>query len=227
MTTPPSRSTRFPSGASARRPTVSISAANTEPPPMASSAVDAVALRLARTMARIAQADASSMAPAASASVPSDEPARPRSRMMRASMGNAVIDIAAPMNNMPSALDTSGAKRSKRCPNTAARRPPSTKGAAMPAIDTATAERTRWRMRPISSSIPTRNMYSTSPTWATTNRVPIVSLGNAPSWSPGARSPKSDGPSSTPAIISPTTWGWPIRLAARPTTRTAPRISAS
>jgi len=38
--------------------------------------------------------------------------------------------------------------------------------------------------------------------------------------------PSSEGPSRTPAIISPTTCGWPILRADQPTTRQANKITA-
>ena len=50
-------------------------------------------------------------------------------------------------------------------------------------------------------------------------------LGEEPACSAGARSPKSEGPRNTPAIISPTTWGCPTRRASAPTTRQAARMT--
>ena len=56
-------------------------------------------MKLLSTIARMIHAAASSIAPAASASDPIVVPAMPRSEMIRASTGNAVIDIAAPRNS--------------------------------------------------------------------------------------------------------------------------------
>ena len=54
-----------------------------------------------------------------------------------------------------------------------------------------------------------------------TNPVPVTRA-----WTDGSRSPKRDGPSRTPATISPTTCGWPRRRPARPTRRHVARMSA-
>ena len=78
--------------------------------------------------------------------------------MMRASMGKAVIDMAAPMNSIASQPLIPGAKSGKRSASSQAMPQPRRKGVRMPAQETAMALRTRWRMSPRSNSRPTRNM---------------------------------------------------------------------
>ena len=47
-------------------------------------------------------------------------------------------------------------------------------------------------------------------------------------WASGKRRPSKEGPSSTPAIISPTTWGWPRNFwPSQPTTRQVIKITAN
>lgn len=100
----------------------------------------------------------SSKAPALRASVPSDEPARPRSWMIRASIGKAVMAMAAPRNIEASDSLAVGAKS----PGTVCSQGPSakasTKGTSTPAIETDTALRARLRKWSARNSVPTRNM---------------------------------------------------------------------
>ena len=108
-------------------------------PPTAVTAMPAPAPKLARTMARMIQAPASPMAPADRDRVPSGVPDSPRSWMMRASMGKAVMEMAAPMNNMAWArvarsLNRPGVLSSHGVISTDSRN-----GAAVPAKDTAAA----------------------------------------------------------------------------------------
>jgi hypothetical protein len=69
-------------------------------------------------------------------------------------------------------------------------------------------------------------MKRTSPTWLSAYRVPRLFVGKSASMVPGEIRPSSDGPSRMPAIISPTTSGWPTNLTATATRRTVPRITA-
>ena len=73
----------------------------TMPPPIAATAIMGWFPRVARRTASTDHAAASSSEPAASASVPSGVPVSPRSWTIRASMGKAVIDIAAPSTGTP------------------------------------------------------------------------------------------------------------------------------
>ena len=112
----------------------------------------------ASTTASTVQAITSSMEPAANASVPSEVRASPCSKMMRASIGKAVIAMAAPMKSM-ACVGVVLAENSVVSPEICqAIAMPSAKGAAMPASDTATALRRRERMSSKSNSTPIRNM---------------------------------------------------------------------
>ena len=98
------------------------------------------------------------MAPAASAIVPIAVPVRPRSRMIRAIIGNAVIDSEAPRN---SAAWLALIDSLKKPPLGAAGSPtptPSANGARMPVSDTAAACRSDRRSSAASNSRPTVNM---------------------------------------------------------------------
>src|SRR5262249_21136112 len=71
-------------------------------PAMAKIAIRTFCLKTASTRASMHQDTASSVEPAARANVPSDVPDRPRSKIIRASIGNAVTAIAAPRKSMAS-----------------------------------------------------------------------------------------------------------------------------
>ena len=114
--------------------------------------------KLASTTASTHQATASSMQPAARASVPSAVPVSPRSWMMRASIGNAVIDIAAPRKSIASAVVTRSEKRPGMRVKAIARPEPSANGSSMPDSDTLSALRSRLRKSSVLNSTPTRNM---------------------------------------------------------------------
>ena len=115
--------------------------------------------KLPSTTASRHHAAASSNAPAANASVPSDVPASPRSTMIRASMGNAVMHIEAPRYNTASHVFTPSVKNCPLRPTIhAPSNPPRANGAAIPAIDTLAAARARPRNKSERNSTPTRNM---------------------------------------------------------------------
>ncbi len=186
--------------------------------------------KLPRTTASRHHAAASSNAPAAKASVPSDVPANPRSTMMRASIGNAVMHIDAPRNSTASHVLTPSVKNNPLRPAIhAPSNPPSRNGAAIPAIDTLAAARARPRNRSDRNSTPTRNMYNASPTWLTDRKIAFDADGKTHCCKGRVHSkcPSSEGPSTTPVIISPTTCGWPTRFASQPTSRHAPSTTAS
>ncbi len=111
------------------------------PPPIASHACAQLPPKLASTIARMHQAAASSIAPAVSARVPSGVPVSPRSWMMRASIGNAVIAIAAPRNNATSRKRVLSENSPGTCCSQGASANASRNGTAMPAQDTAIALR--------------------------------------------------------------------------------------
>ena len=101
----------------------------------------AFALKLLSAHARMTQAAASSTAPAVSANVPTVVPAMPRSEMMRASTGKAVIDIAAPRNSAACTGVTRSVKNPPRPSISRASAAPSPKGTAIPAADRLNARR--------------------------------------------------------------------------------------
>ena len=115
-----------------------MKAANAAPPQIALTATMAPPPKLARTIASTHQAPASSMAPADRDSEPIGVPLSPRSWMIRASMGKAVMEMAAPMNSMACQVTIPSPNRpisiSHGVSATATR-----KGAAIPATETAAA----------------------------------------------------------------------------------------
>ena len=113
------------------------------PPPTASHAPVQLPPKLASTTARMHQAAASSTAPAVSARVPSEVPAMPRSWMMRASIGKAVMAMAAPRKSEASSSLALAEKRPGTSCSQGTSRKASAKGTAMPATDTDTALRAR------------------------------------------------------------------------------------
>ena len=78
--------------------------------------------------------------------------------MMRASMGKAVMDMAAPRNRMASNCVALSEKRPGTPISQRARPEPNAKGASMPDTLTTTALRTRLAKRSRLNSTPTRNM---------------------------------------------------------------------
>ena len=124
--------------------------------------------KLASTTASTHQAIASPIAAADSDSVPISDSLRPRSWMMRASTGNAVMAMAAPRNSVALNCETfaensPGTLRRYGVPAMATRN-----GTTMPEIDTATALGAFARKSSLRNSSPTRNMYRPMPSCATT-----------------------------------------------------------
>ncbi len=133
---------------------------------MASTATPGPAPNVASTMARTHQEHASSKAPAVSDKVPSEVSARPRSLMMRASIGNAVSAMHAPMNSVAFVGEMPAANRPGTFSSSGVMRKAMKNGAAMPAIDTPTALRAldwKWFSCRV---VPTRNMYRPTPSCA-------------------------------------------------------------
>ncbi len=83
--------------------------------------------------------------------------------MIRANMGNAVIDIAAPRNSIASNNVAFSENNPGIFTKPIASNAPSTNGAAIPAKETAAALRARARKVAMSNSTPTRNMYRPTP----------------------------------------------------------------
>jgi hypothetical protein len=125
---------------------------------MRTTASTGLPLKLATTTARTHQAAASSMHPAASASVPSAVPVSPRSWMIRASIGNAVMARAAPRNSAACHAVVRSEKRPGIRTSQRARAAPSAKGATIPDSETASALRARRRKRSVWNPTPTKNM---------------------------------------------------------------------
>src|SRR6185312_11992732 len=105
---------------------------------------------------------------------------------------------------------------------------PSSKGVKIEARATASTPRRLWpccsRLNP--KSMPIWNMRNTNPSWLMT----LMVEGTAPNSTPdrcGKKCPNSEGPSRRPAMISPTTPGWPRRRATVLSTRAARIITIS
>ena len=177
----------------------------------------------ARTTARMTQAKASPMAPAEMATVPIGESAKPFDRTIHTSIGNAVTESAAPRKsicwpNVASPANQPGIFCVARANGIAKQN-----GTSTPAAATARVKRLRWRTWAKSKSKPMQNKYPPTPSSAKNFSASRVEVGNSHSCSAGQRAPSKDGPSSTPAIIIPTTEGWPKRSAIHPATRQASR----
>ncbi len=169
----------------------------------------------------------SSVAAHASARPPVSVRCMRRSVRIRASTGNAVIDIAAPMNSANGQKSTpSGLRPAVASVSTKifASPMPRLKGSTIEQTDTEPATFPRPLTRETSSSRPTTNMKSTRPTRARTSRKGRWSIGKSCSLS---SMPSRLGPSSTPAAISPTTGGIPIFDTRKPAVLATTMISAS
>jgi hypothetical protein len=146
----------------------------------------------------------SSTAAHINASAPSGVLAIPRSVRILASTGNAVTLIETARNNAnarkPTLLPKSGYK-----PNASPM--PVSIGSAMLTWLTVTAVNPRLRNEARSISEPTMNMKKISPSCASVLIVPTTSAGNSQRNASGQIKPSSEGPSSTPAMISPMTAG--------------------
>ncbi len=129
------------------------------------------------TTASNVQARTSSVAAQASAMPPVWVRCIRRSVRMRASTGNAVIDIAAPMNSANGQKSPSGPRRSVL--SRLARPMPRPKGSRIEVTDTEAATRPRPLTSDTSSSSPTTNMKSTSPMLASRERNSRVSVGKS------------------------------------------------
>ena len=141
---------------------------------------------------------------------PSGVRSSPRSVRMRASTGNAVIDIATPMNRaklvngtalvgdgrvQPQGQGRPERRTGRRCWRARWRRP-------------TVRDRRSW---PAFSSSPTRNMYRMTPSWAIDPEVRgRVRRQAGSAIASGDSRPSSDGPSRMPATTSPITGGWPM-----------------
>jgi len=98
------------------------------------------------------------MAPAASAIVPIAVPVRPRSWMIRAITGKAVIASEAPRNNPACGADIDSLKKPPAWWSSTPAPTPSANGARMPVSDTAAACRSDRLSSAASNSRPTVNM---------------------------------------------------------------------
>ncbi len=133
---------------------------------MARIATPGPAPKVARTTASTHHEAASSNAPAVSDRVPSAVSARPRSLMMRASIGKAVSAMQAPRNSVALACEMPAANRPGMSSSIGVIRTARKKGAAMPASDTPIALRALVLKWFSCSVVPTRNMYSPTPSCA-------------------------------------------------------------
>ena len=133
-------------------------AAQARPPPMARTATPGPPPNVASTSASTHQDTASSNAPAVRDSVPSDVLARPRSFMIRASIGKAVKAMQAPMNSVALARLMPTANRPGTLSRNGVIRVAIRNGATMPANDTLIALLALALKCPASNVAPTMNM---------------------------------------------------------------------
>lgn len=98
----------------------------------------------------------------------------------------------------------------------------------VPVPISATALRLRaWRRWPSSKSAPIWNIRKTSPTWLMIESGRGEVLPNRAWLSPGNRWPRTEGPRTSPATISPTAPGWPSRRASMFSPRAARMMMTS
>ena len=108
------------------------------------------------------------MAPEARASEPCRVPAWPRSVMIRASIGNAVMASATPTNAAETPSETPGARIGSARSVASTSSAPSTSGTETPASETAPAVPASRPVRSRVNAYPAWNMKSTRPIWPTT-----------------------------------------------------------
>ena len=147
--------------AAAGRTTNSTSAMYASAKAATSKAPSTCAWATPTTNANRHHAVTSSMAAQPRANTPSGVLSMPRSVRMRASTGNAVIDMATPMNSAKLSSGTPSGDR-RGCSHRA-RAAPSAKGTTMLVCEMTTVWVARDLRRPAFSSRPTRNMYRMTP----------------------------------------------------------------
>src|SRR6187397_2859577 len=157
-----SRSASRPNGANSHGPNEMSNADSTMPPTIASQAMPAPAPRLASTTATTHHATASPMAAADKACVAMMVPDSPRSWMMRASTGKAVMAIAAPRNSVALKVDTPTVN-SPVLISQGVTKMATMKGTTMPDTEIASAPFAFDLKSSLRKSMPTRNMYSAMP----------------------------------------------------------------
>lgn len=103
------------------------------------------------------------------------------------------------------------------------------RGTRRPARATARAARPCRQTAERFTLIPATKSSSATASATTAPRATAAgpSRGNSHAWKPGASEPRTVGPSSRPATISPITGGWPRRRAVAPRTWAAPSSAAS
>lgn len=152
------RSDLAPRTARALRPIVRSNAVYNMPPTIAVAAVLGSPRWMASTTARMHQERASSIAPQIRASVPSGVPDSRCSKMIRASIGNAVVAIDAPKNIIAKGSETPFPNKIPLFSSGKATIAPSASGVRIPAADTAAAVPARCLISLTSKPSPTRNM---------------------------------------------------------------------
>jgi hypothetical protein len=150
---------------------------------------------------------ASSKAAQAMATCPRDVALRRWSVRIRASTGKAVMLIETATNSENANIGADGASV---CSGRAKARP-APKGTRM----LSRAERPATRRNVFSSDRsrrrPTRNMKSTRPIWLRPCKAGRLAAGKRRPYQDGAIQPRNEGPSNSPAMISPITGGCPSR----------------
>ena len=162
-------------------------------------------LAMATTTARMLHAVTSSTAAQVIAVLPSTVPVMPRSAMIRARTGNAVMLMAMPMKSAKARkLTPSGAKSGY---SNSERRTPRKYGTTMPVLLTTTAV-WAWLDRSERSSSRPTNRKRTTPISAKSLSAGRDEAVKRNWYASGAAAPRTEGPSTSPATISPTTAGW-------------------
>ena len=164
---------------------------------------------MATTSARMVQAVTSPTAAHVMAVVPRCVFAIRRSIRIRASTGNAVMLIAMPMKSAKArnVIPTGASSRYRKSERSTA----SAYGTTMLVWLTTSAVGAMDRSFGRSSSSPITKRKSTMPISANSVNEESDDGAKRKRKRPGATAPRSDGPSTIPATISPITAGWPTR----------------
>ena len=150
------------------------------------------------------------------------ESASPFERTIQTSIGNAVIDKAAPKNKTCCPREAAGENQSGTCWVEIAKGTANRNGTTTPAEATATVSAPRSRTLARSKSSPTQKIYPPTPSAPTTFNQSSVATGNTHDCSAGQNAPSIEGPSNTPATIMPTTEGCPSLVASLPARKHTP-----
>ena len=172
--------------------------------------------------------------PARSSTIPAASMVWPMSRRIKRSSKRMAASTGIADTAMAVARNKANTNRWSGLPSRSAgnhhpRAKPAANGSTSPPVATPTAVPARRRINPRSVSNPVTTISSMTPikatvssSWAWTGEA-----GSQIAAIPGINAPSTEGPRITPARISPTTAGWPIRRASSPSSRAKPNSSAS